>query len=235
MRAYGKHTEIIIDRESKMPPPTDRSRKSVHVLCPLRLSFFSCELGETRSHALLARYGLAPALLARFQNGLLYRFIRGSPATPAELITPPVWRGVARRLGQWHAVLPLNIAVKTVADVDEVPSKNQQVDLEPDQKSNHKQQVNGFHPVKPRQPGPNLWTILQKWILALPATTDDERSRRRKLQGELEWIIGELDDGQGIGENSVCDYVLPYLFIYLFPSFLPCRLTTGCIVGLRPL
>src|SRR2546423_15602006 len=78
MRAYGNNTEILIDRER-----------------------------EAKSHGLLAERGLATPLLARFENGLLYKFIQGGVCTPHDLTRKPVWRGVARRLGQWHGSLPI--------------------------------------------------------------------------------------------------------------------------------
>src|SRR5947207_11017468 len=80
MRAYGNNTEILIDRER-----------------------------EAKSHGLLAERGLAPPLLARFENGLLYRFIQGRVCTPQDLIIEPVWRAVARRLGQWHGSLSISL------------------------------------------------------------------------------------------------------------------------------
>lgn len=58
-------------------------------------------------------------------------------------------------------------------------------------------------PIQARQAGPNLWATLQKWILALPRKTEQQRQRRKHLQKELERIIVELDDGSGIGEGGV--------------------------------
>lgn len=66
--------------------------------------------GEALSHALLARYNLAPALLARFENGLLYRYIEGVVCTPDDLRKPEIWTATARRLGQWHGILPTSEA-----------------------------------------------------------------------------------------------------------------------------
>ncbi|KAE8351007.1 kinase-like domain-containing protein [Aspergillus coremiiformis] len=167
MRAYGNHTEILIDREREM-----------------------------ESHALLASHGLAPSLLARFQNGLLYRFIRGCPATHEDLVTAPIWRGVASRLGQWHSVLPVRGAVVPAqSEVDKVIMNS--VDVHP---SN---QGDDLPLIRPRQLGPNLWTVLQKWILALPSVTDEQRKRRLSLQRELERVVHELDDGKGIGEDGL--------------------------------
>ena len=45
---------------------------------------------------------------------------------------------------------------------------------------------------------------MQKWILALPVQTEEQRSRQKLLQTELERTLNELDDGSGIGENGVC-------------------------------
>lgn len=61
-------------------------------------------LGEWKSHCLLARFKLAPPLLARFQNGLIYRFLPGSVCNPADIGKENIWRGVARKLAEWHAV-----------------------------------------------------------------------------------------------------------------------------------
>ena len=48
-----------------------------------------------------------------------------------------------------------------------------------------------------------MWAVLQKWILALPVATPEQRSRRLSLQQELQWVVGQLDDGKGIGEDGV--------------------------------
>ncbi|OJJ63549.1 hypothetical protein ASPSYDRAFT_243093 [Aspergillus sydowii CBS 593.65] len=170
MRAYGNHTEILIDRER-----------------------------ETNSHALLARFGLAPPLLARFKNGLLYRFMSGRPATHEDLVTESVWRGVARRLGQWHAVLPIS-----AASPEPTPEKGASL-LDSVEVSTDGQPVktNDLNVIQPRRPGPNLWTVLQRWILALPTDTETQCERRRGLQTELERVVREFDTGNGIGEDGL--------------------------------
>ncbi|EAW07694.1 putative ethanolamine kinase [Aspergillus clavatus NRRL 1] len=170
MRAYGNHTEILIDRER-----------------------------ETRSHALLASRGLAPPLLARFQNGLLYRFIRGRPSTHTDLVRAPIWRGVARRLGQWHAVLPSRGNGAVHPPAKKMPFGHQ-VDM--DLEHLPKEEVD-FPVIRPRQPGPSMWTVLQKWVLALPTATEEQRTRRLDLQKELERVVSELDDGRGLGEDGL--------------------------------
>ena len=79
LRAYGKDSDILVDRGMEMT-----------------------------THELLAENGLAAPLLARFDNGLLSRFLSGHVCTAYDLVREPVWRAVAARLGEWHAVLPLS-------------------------------------------------------------------------------------------------------------------------------
>ncbi|OQD74947.1 hypothetical protein PENDEC_c009G02008 [Penicillium decumbens] len=176
MRAYGNGTEILIDRER-----------------------------ETKSHALLASRGLAPPLLARFKNGLLYRFIRGKPCGHQDLVTPPIFRGVARKLAQWHAVLPINGDSST-------PSQNASIVANGADSEKHDLDV-----IQPRRGGPSMWAVLQKWILALPVATPEQRSRRLSLQQELRWVVDRLDDGQGIGEDGLvfshCDLLCANVII----------------------
>ncbi|KAK0841834.1 hypothetical protein LTS02_016696 [Friedmanniomyces endolithicus] len=62
IRAYGEGTAVLIDRER-----------------------------ELRAHSLLASVGLAPPLLAKFDNGIMYRFIRGSVCTPEMLDAELDW------------------------------------------------------------------------------------------------------------------------------------------------
>lgn len=152
-------------------------------------------IGETKSHALLATRGLAPALLARFQNGLLYRFCRGHPTTHLELAQEPIWRGVARRLGQWHAVLPIDGDPLAPATATKDPVDTS-IAAQPQPEAD-------FPLVKTRHPGPNLWTTLQKWILVLPTATEEQRARQLSLQKEFERVVQEFDDGKGIGEYGV--------------------------------
>ncbi|OJD17600.1 hypothetical protein AJ78_02299 [Emergomyces pasteurianus Ep9510] len=172
MRAYGNHTEILIDRER-----------------------------ETKSHALLAERGLAPPLLARFKNGLLYRFIRGKVTSPDDLINPRVFRAIARRLAQWHAVLPIDEKPHTSSTPE---SQEQSNSLDgPDCTSKRSTGLGDITPVITRHAGTSFWTVLQKWILALPVTTDQERLRRKNLQHEFERIVAEFDDGEGLGEEGL--------------------------------
>src|SRR5271170_1997995 len=139
MRAYGNNTEILIDRDR-----------------------------EAKSHALLATRGLAPSLLARFENGLLYGYIQGTVCTPQDLIREPVWRAVARRLGEWHGSLPVDVVRDSESLVNGV-------------NGNSHPHVGSLQ-IAERTPTPNIWGVMQKWILALPCETEEQRVRQAQLQ-----------------------------------------------------
>lgn len=162
--------------------------------------------GETISHSLLSQRNLAPPLLARFQNGLLYRFIRGQVCTPEDLRREDVWCGVARRLGEWHARLPI------VFDSGEPRSPSV------GKPTVSKAVINSITPGKGT---PNLWTVMQKWICALPTNTDAESTRKNVLQEELERTVAELGNTPGIGNDGVCGSPSPFLNCQYHSPFKP--------------
>lgn len=144
-------------------------------------------VGEALSHSLLASNKLAPALLARFENGLLYRFIEGSACSPADLRRPEVWPATARRLGQWHGILPTADAVATAGTQEKKWSSINQL--------------------LPGKPVPNVWTVMQKWIFALPGHTESEKKRNETLQQELEDSTKRLGHANGLDKGR---YVLSH-------------------------
>lgn len=168
LRAYGMGTEVLIDREK-----------------------------EATSHSLLSQHKLAPALLARFQNGLIYKFIRGRVCTSEDLTVEPVWRGVAHRLGEWHATLPIVSAGRTavVQDAVEVPLTTTIPKSLPS--------LENINAITPGKPTPNVWTIMQKWVFALPTSNEAEIKRKDVLQKELERTVSELGDTPGLGGNGL--------------------------------
>jgi len=191
LRAYGKGTDLIIDRER-----------------------------ETQNHELLMQYGLAPALLARFHNGMLYRFIRGAVTSPADLRKQEIWRAVAKRLAEWHAVVPC------------LPSSSEPVASETN--GDHELGLTGsnrkspavqalINNAAPGKPAPNVWTVMQKWIFALPVGTPAEKQRQEDLQKELTRLVEEFSNRPGLGENAVSNGALQS-----HPSRLPCGLSMCC-------
>lgn len=157
MRAYGKGTDVLIDRER-----------------------------ELRAHNLLASRGLAPPLLARFDNGFMYGFIAGHVCSAQDLRKPEIYRQVAKRLGQWHASLPIS-AITATPSLDANPHANaEQKHLAPTKDG------------QSTRPYPNTWTVLQQWIEALPETTDKEKERKKVLNVELEEMSAKLGNTPGL-------------------------------------
>lgn len=148
---------------------------------------------------MLARYHLAPPLLARFDNGLIYKFIQGRVCTSEDLSRESICRGVARRLGEWHSVLPI-ASVNETNGIDHT-NGTLALDVSSPKMSSHYQKTKS---ITPRKVVPNLWTVLQKWILALPKETAAEMKRNDVLQVELGRIVTEFGHLPGLGEDGVC-------------------------------
>jgi ethanolamine kinase len=160
LRAYGNGTHVIIDRQR-----------------------------EAENHELLMAHGLAPELLARFQNGMLYRYIRGTVTSTDELADPSIYVPVAKRLAQWHATIPC---------VPSSPASQASGSVTMDSK--RRQSIDSAAPGKP---APNVWTVMQKWIFALPDETEQQRERQARLQAELNKLIKDFSQRPGLGKNGV--------------------------------
>lgn len=190
LRAYGNKTAILIDRER-----------------------------EAANHELLMLYGLAPDLLARFDNGMLYRYIAGDVAQPKHLSEPAISRAVARRLAEWHATVPCL--------PHNTPQTNGKTNgyqkLDASNRSNDDLIAN----TAPGKPAPNVWTTMQKWTLALPTETEQQRDRQAMLQREITEMVSKLSQRPGLGTNGVrtiftpnpsSDLLPPSLFLFFLAS-----------------
>ncbi|KAH0536415.1 hypothetical protein FGG08_006713 [Glutinoglossum americanum] len=173
LRAYGKGTDVLIDRKR-----------------------------ESKSHCTLSHYNLAPPLLARFDNGLLYRFIRGRVCSPSDLGEEKVWRGVARRLGEWHGVLPVVSVDEEVVNENTRQGLLMQLSAQSPSETDltNRQAISDISPCSVR---PNIWTVMQKWIFALPSSTSEENLRRATLQRELRRLVRELGNTKGLGSGGL--------------------------------
>lgn len=176
LRAYGQGTDLIIDRER-----------------------------ETENHELLMQHNLAPALLARFHNGMLYRFIKGSVTSPADLRRQDIWRAVATRLAEWHALVPC--LPRTKHSLSQEIADSEDFNRTPVRASRKDPALQlAIDNIAPGKLAPNVWTVMQKWIYALPTSTDAQKQRQAQLQKELTRIVEEFSDRPGLGENSVSEY-----------------------------
>ncbi|OBZ89825.1 Ethanolamine kinase 2 [Choanephora cucurbitarum] len=75
VRAYGKGSELIIDRKQ-----------------------------EVMNIITLSAQGMCPPLYARFRNGLVYGFIKGKVSTVEELGQERTAEWIAKKLARWHQV-----------------------------------------------------------------------------------------------------------------------------------
>ncbi|KAF3016735.1 hypothetical protein E8E14_002491 [Neopestalotiopsis sp. 37M] len=165
LRAYGNGTQVLIDRQR-----------------------------ETENHELLMQYGLAPALLARFKNGMMYRYIRGKATLPEDLRKPSIYLAVAKRLAEWHARVPC---------LAQVPVHTNGNGTNGATNGNGVSKHFVAEEVAPGKPPPNVWTVMQKWLLALPTETEDQRERQKKLQEELRRMVADLSQRPGLGKNGL--------------------------------
>lgn len=174
LRAYGHGTDLIIDRKR-----------------------------ETQNHELLMQHGLAPELLARFENGMMYRFVRGSVTHPEDLRKSEIYLAVARRLAQWHATVPClpgstHVSEKMNGHCAEILKGANVVGGE-----KYASLQEAIDAAAPTKQAPNVWTVMQKWIFALPTETDAQRERQAILQRELTKLVAEMSDRPGLGTDGV--------------------------------
>ena len=143
----------------------------------------------------------------------MYRFIRGTVCTYEDLAREEIWRAVAHRLAEWHARLPITpesglpimgktAAVESVKRVEgsrEHSPSTSNFMFSPTVKTTNL----ASSEFAPENPTPNLWTVMQKWVLALPSNTPTQKARKESLQTELERIISELGSTPGLNGNGV--------------------------------
>jgi ethanolamine kinase len=127
--------------------------------------------------------GLAPRLIARFENGLLYRFVPGTTCKAEDIHKPDISRAVAK--GQWHSRLPLSALISTASE-NEIR----------------------LHVREPKlsnlRPYPNVLTLMQKWLDDLPADSEEEKERNQLFEKELSALCKEFTDAPGLSRK---DYV----------------------------
>ena len=90
IRAYGKDTDFIIDRQK-----------------------------ELRAHNMLANKQLAAPLLAQFDNGFMCSFIPGDICDAEHFHDQTVYRGIAATLGKWHSTLPISVLIDNPDSIDD--------------------------------------------------------------------------------------------------------------------
>lgn len=59
--------------------------------------------------------------------------------------------------------------------------------------------------ITPDKPTPNIWTVMHKWIFALPTRTEAEKKRQAVLHQELIRTVEELGNAPGLGKDGVSE------------------------------
>lgn len=101
IRAYGKKSEVLIDRQQELIV-------SIDVCFPVVILYFSSHnppLFKLQNIVILSSLGLSPPLLARFTNGFVYGFVPGSVFTVDDMSHPQKSKLVAQTLALWHATV----------------------------------------------------------------------------------------------------------------------------------
>ncbi|KAI9704506.1 MAG: hypothetical protein M1820_005580 [Bogoriella megaspora] len=175
VRVFGEGTEKLVDRER-----------------------------ELTNHTIFADYGLAPEILAQFKNGLIYRFTPGKPCQREDLPHKSIYTGIARTLGQWHAVLP--------SKGDRVGDEASDATGERQTKSDRAAMVESI---------PSIWAVMRSWGNNIP-DSPQRKELKRVLLGEVERAEREFGEIRGLDQQKLilahCD-LLPGNVIILPSSF----------------
>lgn len=131
----------------------------------------------------------------------MYRFIRGRACTAKDLMREHIWRGVARRLAEWHARLPVNL--ETGANRPKAKEKSSAGKLPSLLPAKPGQVPEDAKALTPEQANPNLWNVLHKWICALPTQNEFQKHRKVVLERELQRTVAELGHRPGLGQHGV--------------------------------
>lgn len=137
----------------------------------------------------------------------MYRFIRGRVCTSEDLTREHIWRGVARRLAEWHARLPISFG--TGANRPKAKEKTNARNLPSLLLAKPGRLAEDAKILAPEQVNPNLWNVLRKWICALPTHTKSQKHRNFVLERELQRTMAELGHRPGLGEHGVCHLSCP--------------------------
>lgn len=144
----------------------------------------------------------------QFINLLIY--CTGSVTQPADLRRPEIWRAVASRLGEWHAVIPC-LPARRVSIQEEVSGSEDRQNPAPTPSKKDPALQLAIDNVAPGKPAPNVWSVMQKWIYALPVETHDQRDRQATLQRELTKLVEKLGNRPGLGKNGVSTNTIFYV------------------------
>lgn len=208
MRVYGHGTNLIIDRHR-----------------------------EFISHLVLNSLLLAPAIHARFANGLVYGFLPGRSLDAPELRTEGLYPLIAQQLGNWHNSIHseyIEDGVEKLRMFSANLKKQQQLQLSPTYKKPKKDK-------KKRKPISNVWDVIEDWIEIVPPTPAlvdafqentsahvTEENLRDIIKAEFAWLKSTLSNvTKSPVVSSHCDLLSGNIIIPSSDDFARDHLTSG--------
>ena len=132
-------------------------------------------------------------------------------------------------MGEWHAILPVSGITSSVRSEAEAKENrdghslvqdtiHRMIEGETDAGKVTDGNRNNYEDFAPNATSPSVWTVIHKWIDALPSSTEAEKDRKALLAKELRWVAGELGDMRGIDGK-------PFIFAH-------CDLLSGNVIVL---
>jgi ethanolamine kinase len=169
----------------------------------------------------------------------VYQFLPGRVCTPADLGRAPVWRGVARRLGEWHAVLSITRMVAAPADSSSINGgsngsighgaalqgvSNGHARLEEETASMlavDGTRSSALHHA-PAKAGPSLWATLQKWVDILPEKSTEQARLKALLRCEAQRVAKEMSHVSSLGSQGVRPSPPNFVSVFYLSCLLKC-------------
>lgn len=209
MRVYGNGTNLIIDRHR-----------------------------EFVLHLVLNSLNLAPAVHARFRNGLIYGFLPGRSLQPEELLSEQLYLSIAQQLGNWHSKVDSEVIQNGVEKLRNITLEMKRKTKEHGKNGDHnRKKTKRFK----KRFISNVWELIEDWINIVPITCDliasfnensnievTEENMRDVIQKEFTWLQSVTVSVNSPLVTSHCDLLSgnviiqdDYSFdktVYKFPS-----------------
>lgn len=186
MRVYGNGTNLIIDRHR-----------------------------EFVLHLVLNSLELAPAVHARFRNGLVYGFLPGRSLKTEELHSEGLYPSIAQQLGNWHSKVDSEAIQNGVERL-----RNFTVEMKRQSKEHGKdgESVKKKSKKFKKRFISNVWELIEDWINIVPITPDlissfnensenevTEENMREVIQDEFLWLKSVTVSTKSPLVTSHCD------------------------------
>jgi ethanolamine kinase len=109
-----------------------------------------------------------------------------------------VWRGVARTLGHWHAILPV------AAEGSRLDAGTVSKDVPDGGQGGRTTAGEGVTEETRREEAPgDMWAVMSHWAEQIPKETKNEKQIRERMKQEVESAFEELSTIEGLGGHKL--------------------------------